>query len=77
MYVDLLRVTAVEVSSFETTQGPLREEGLCLWLGVMAVFGNAEDSGYYMYMYNTALLEHATGTGPLPPSPLLFQGSSQ
>ena len=58
MYVDLLRGTVVEVSSFETKTGPLPEAELYFWLDMMAVFDNAEDSEYY----NVTLLEHATPT---------------
>ena len=43
MYVDLLRGTAVRVSSFEAKAGPRPETALWFWLGVMAAFGNAED----------------------------------
>ena len=56
MYVDLLRGTVVEVSSFETTARRLPEAGLYFRLGVMAVFDSAEDSEYY----NVTLQEHAT-----------------
>ena len=59
MYIDLLRGTAVEVSSLETTARRLPEADLYFWLGVMAVFDNAEDSEYY----HITLLEHATPTG--------------
>ena len=60
VYVDLLRGTVVEVSSSKTTTGPLPEEDLYFWLGVMAVFDSAEDSD--SEYYNVTLLEHATPT---------------
>ena len=55
MYVDLLRGTVVEVPGFESKARRLPEAELCFWLGVMAVFDNAEDLEYY----NATLLEHA------------------
>ena len=58
MYIDLLRGTVVEVSSFETTARRLQEADLYFWLDVMAVFDDAEDSEYY----HVTLLEHATPT---------------
>ena len=44
VYIDLLRGTAVEVLSSETTARRLPEADLYFCLDVMAVFDNAEDS---------------------------------
>ena len=65
MYVDLLRGTSVPVASFGANAGPLSEAGLWFWLGVMAVFDNAEDSEYYNVTLELRILCFVT----LPPSP--------
>ena len=69
MYMDLLRGTAVVVSSFETRTRRLPEADLYFRLGVMAVFNSAEDSGPGYYHAYVTLLERAASTPPLPPSP--------